>query len=276
MNHGLTLNAFPVLLVLCLPTLFVYADDPVVREQGHADQPVTQEADEAARGIFRLPGLMVNRQEGYVDLNATVCLEQGFLELIACTRGGKEHESIVAIDARPQHVHLALLLLGARSGHPAIRRQVGEEGNRRWIDLPPQGDLIRVSLLFDGKHGEQVEHPISDFVMHIDQVQHDTGAAKPDEREAAVFPQAFVFAGSLIVETEVGAREYMADRSGHVITVATFGDEVLGLPGTHSDDNAALVWKLNPKTLPPVGTNVKLRLTLNDPPANPTEPVGGE
>ena len=87
---------------------------------------------------FKLPGLVVNQKERCVDLDATVCLRQGALELIACTKGTKEHESIIAVEAKPIHIHTALLLLGVQVGSPAMREPTTEE-DRRWIDIPPRG-----------------------------------------------------------------------------------------------------------------------------------------
>jgi len=60
------------------------------------------------------------------------------LGLVACTKGTKEHESIVAIKAKPVHIHAALLLLGAEPGSPATRQQLGDQAER-WIDVPPSG-----------------------------------------------------------------------------------------------------------------------------------------
>jgi hypothetical protein len=263
MVRGLATKAHPVLVVLCAlawAALDCGRASGQTQDRGSADAPAR---------VFQLPGLTVNLDERYVDLDATVCLDQGFLELIACTKGSKEHESIVAVDARPQHVHAALLLLGASSGHPTMQRQIGEE-NPRWIHLPAKGDPIVVSLVIRNREGEHIVHPISDFVMHIDDADSQPTRAIPaggdegepaDENDPTQLPKAFIFAGSLVINGEDGSREYLADRSGHVISVVTFGDEVLCLPGMHTADNAGLVWQLNPQLLPAVGTQVKLRLT---------------
>lgn len=60
------------------------------------------------------------------------------------------------------------------------------------------------------------------------------------------------------------AREHgwhlVADMSGHVITIATFGDEVLGLPGIHSHANGALMWQVDPDKIPAGGSKITLRL----------------
>ena len=82
----------------------------------------------------KLPGIEINVQARCVDVEATVCLREGTLELVACTKDSKEHESIVAIAARPMHVHAALLLLGAEPGNPAIMKPVeGEETS--WLKV---------------------------------------------------------------------------------------------------------------------------------------------
>ena len=78
-------------------------------------------------------------EERSIDVNATVCLHQGLLELVACARDSKEHESIVVLGARPIHIHTALLLLGAKPGTPAMQ-QVPDEESTRFIPVPPVGD----------------------------------------------------------------------------------------------------------------------------------------
>lgn len=116
---------------------------------------------------MNLPGLVINFQERCVDLEGSICLDEGMLELIACTKQTKERESIVVVHAKPMHIHTALLLLGAQSGNPAMRRPIGE-GGTRWVDIPPRGDPVDVYLVFRNKEGKVVEHPIGDFVNRSD------------------------------------------------------------------------------------------------------------
>jgi hypothetical protein len=52
----------------------------------------------------------------------------------------------------------------------------------------------------------------------------------------------------------------LSDQSGNVISIATFGDELLCLPAIHSQNNDALMWQVNATNLPAVGSNVTLRL----------------
>ena len=200
--------------------------------------------------------MAINVQERCVDVESSVCLHRGALELVACTKGTKEHESIVAIEAKPVHIHAALLLLGAKPGSPATRQQLGDQVGR-WIDVPPHGGPVDVSLVFKGKEGRMVEHPISDFIAPSNKRSDDSASTDLEVR----FPtHTFLFAGSVLHGDGPGPRRYLSDTSGNVISLATFGDELLCLPAIHSQDNDALMWQLNATNLPAVGSNVTLRL----------------
>ena len=237
------------------------ADAPEETEKDEAGPAIklTPEA-EAALAKLKMPGVDLNLEERSVDVEATVCLHEGLLELVACTKGTKEHESIVAIDARPRHVHTALLLLGAKSGNPAMRRQIGEPGDERWVDIPPRGGDVRVFFVYKGKDGKTVERPISDFISPADKDLPGFVGEEVDEDDE--FPtHTFLFAGSMLHGEGEGPRTYLSDVSGNVITIATFGDEMLCLPGIHSHEKGALMWQVDPAhDLPAVGEKVLLRL----------------
>lgn len=211
---------------------------------------------QAALQQLKFPGVAINVQERCVDVESSVCLHRGALELVACTKGTKEHESIVAIEAKPVHIHTALLLLGAKPGSPATRQQLGDQAGR-WIDVPPSGGPVDVFLVLKGKEGKMVEHPISDFIAPSSMRSDDSAAA---DKEARFPTHTFLFAGSVLYGDGPGPRRYLSDASGNVISIATFGDELLCLPAIHSQDNDALMWQVNATNLPAVGSNVTLRL----------------
>lgn len=204
---------------------------------------------------LKLPGLKINLEERAVDVEASICLDRGMLELIACTKDSKEHEAILMVSAKAVHIHTALLLLRAKPGNPAMRRQVdGEEG--RWIDIPPRGGEIGVYLVFKNKEDKMVEHPISDFIKHGADESGD-----PSDTKKIKFPtHNFIFAGSQLVGDGPEPKKYLSDESGNVISIVTFGDEMLCLPEVHAQDNASLVWEVDPTNLPPLDTKVILRL----------------
>jgi hypothetical protein len=108
-----------------------------------------------------------------------------------------------------------------------------------------------------------VEHPISEFILRSRQ-RSDTSSADPAPKSPS---NTFLFAGSVLQGDGPGPRRYLSDESGNVISLSTFGDEVLCLPAIHSQDNSALLWQVNPALLPEVGSSVLLRLRPQRPPA---------
>ncbi|MFK7909495.1 MAG: YdjY domain-containing protein [Akkermansiaceae bacterium] len=194
---------------------------------------------------LKLPGIKINTKERFVDVDAKVCLREGALELVVCTKGTKEHESIFSVEARPMHVHLALLIIGAKSGNPAGRRRLEGGG---WLDVPPRGGQIDFSVVVTDKKGKAKETPIQEFMV---------STADPNEK----FPTStFLFAGSRLIPQENGPKLYLCEQSGNVISLSTFGDELLCLPDVHGHQNGALLWEVVGDNLPKIGKKVILRL----------------
>jgi len=218
---------------------------------------------EEALKKLKLPGVKINLKERCVDVDASVCLDQGALELIVCTENSKEHESIIATGAKAKHIHTALLLMGAKSGNPAMQKAVNKE-KTQWMHVPPKGGPVDVFLVFKNKQGKMVERPISDFIeAYSDEYKDEqkTPDAKSDKKEKGRFPtNTFLFAGSFLHGKKDGPRKYLADISGNVISLATFGDELLCLPGVYEHAAGSLVWQVDDAHLPKVGTKVTLRL----------------
>lgn len=215
-----------------------------------------------------MPGMKILIKKGYVDVDAKVCLTEGLLELIACTKDSKEHESMIAIDAKAAHVHAALLLIGAEPGNPAMRKEVQTEDGPRWVDLPPRGQEIDVYLVFNNKDGQPEEHPISKFLIKGLDEAYDGVPTEPVKKEDRVFPtHTFLFTGSHVYKDGEKDPIYLADEAGNVISLSTFGDELLALPGVHAHANEALAWAVDSTHLPQLETKVILRLKPKKPAA---------
>lgn len=207
----------------------------------------SQSDNSAQANTPTFPGLRINLEEWCVDVDARICLEEGMLELIACTQGTKEHESIVAIDSKARDIHTALLLLNAKAGSPAHSKPVdGDE--KKWIPIPPSGTPVNVFLVLKNESsGKLVEKPIKDFIVN--------------EGGETFTTHSFLFAGSVLHRKDNnGPGEYLADRYGNVISITTFGDELLCLPDIRSHANHELNWQIASDKLPKLGTQVTMRL----------------
>ena len=194
-----------------------------------------------------LPGVWLNRKARYVDVEGRIVLRQGMLELVACQRLGREHESIVALDARASHVHQGLLMLGLDEGEPG-KWVAQDDGQYQAVD--PTGDAVMVSLIVE-EDGQPVEHPISRFVKN-----RQTGEPLPT--------RPFIFAGSRMAEFDPPRTVYAADVEGNIVSLVTFGDDVLAWEKAASTSNEMVQWEAKPETLPSIKTPVRLRLRPAD------------
>jgi hypothetical protein len=258
----LLLASLPAMLAPLLATGGEAPAAPAAKTGAEAPAPPGHSPDlEAALERLKLPGVKINPKEWCVDVEGSICLREGLLELIACTKGTKEHESIVVVEAKPSHIHTALLLLRASPGNPAMHKALDAEGTR-FLPVPPRGGAVDVSLLCKDREGKLTESPINEFIARAGQDEQPGADGAPEGADARnKFPtHTFLFAGSILHGQGEGPRQYLCDQSGNLISIATFGDELLCLPGIHENDNGALVWEANSDRLPPRGTKVTLRL----------------
>lgn len=242
---------------LLMPSLLLLGLDAAEE----VDAPVSEKQEEAKpdRKSLELPGLRIRLEERYVDVDATVCLRVGMLELIACTKDTKEHEAILSVHAKAAHIHAALLLIGAKPGNPAMRKPINEE-QTRWVDLPPRGQEIDVFIVIEDEEGKLKEHPMSEFLVRSAE-DVNGGPVTEEQKKDRRFPtHTFLFAGSHLWKHEDRPPRYLADDSGNVLSLATFGDELLCLPGVHAHENGGLVWEVDATHLPALDSKVILRL----------------
>jgi hypothetical protein len=186
-----------------------------------------------------------------VMLRARVVLREGILEHLMCLKGTKEHEAILATDARPQQIHAALLLTGAEAGRPA---QFAPKFQ------PPTGTAMAIELLWrqDGKLQK------SDARQWV----WDDKAKKPLGID-------WVFAGSLLYEDPVTKKTRYAADEGDLITVANFASAILDVPIASSSDDADRVFSAHTVRIPPRGTEVLVSLAPRRPKSEKRPGTGG-
>ena len=200
----------------------------------HSDIPIV-EAD--LKPLTKDRTLHIDTKRKLVVVNAEVCLTEGQLEMFACPKGSKEHESIVAVHCKPQYVHAALLAVGAKKGKPV---QFMPEYK------PASGTRIDIDMLWQDKNGKKHRVRAQEWIQHA-----ETG--KP-------MPYHWVFAGSgEEVDQHTGQRYYWAD-GGDFICVSNFATATLDLPVESSQTNAALLFHAYTEHIPPKGTKVRMAL----------------
>jgi hypothetical protein len=190
-----------------------------------------------------------------------------YLEVVACLPDSREHETLVVSQARPSHVHAAMLLIGLKPGSPGGWKLI----NDRLVPVDPTGDRIEVRFAFaNSAHGGALTEvdPLTWIVSSgdgrsiVDRFGGGAGGAVPG----------WVFAGSRIVsghraangaaDTSRPAEVYEADESGTLIGLASFGGETIAWSTTFSPDASvdAPEWVAKLEAVPPAGTPVVVRI----------------
>ena len=171
-----------------------------------------------------------------VVLRGRICMVDGALEHLLCSKATKEHESILATEAPPQSIHAALLLTGANSGHP-VRFEPKFS--------PPTGSEIAIEVEWN-QAGQKKKIDARDWVK--------------DGTSGARLTRDWVFAGSdLFPDRRTNKMVYAAD-DGDLITVANFASSILDLPYRSSASDADRSYVANSENIPPKGTLVTVYL----------------
>jgi hypothetical protein len=181
-----------------------------------------------------------------VEVRAWTCLDAGWLEQVACSPRTREHESLLVVPARPSDIHAALLLAGFQSGRPG--RWTYE--NETYRCEPPVGDPVAIEVRFIDAAGRERVEPIRNWIR--------------DATGTRDFPESpWIFGGSLLRPNPPDwppGEHYVADFTGSVIGLVTFGDELIGFGQVWADQDAVQPpeWEVNAEAVPPPGTEVTL------------------
>ncbi len=214
---------------------------PEVKPQSTAAAAVSEvplEVDTA--GMVRLSknnGLWIDRERKWVVLDGRVCLQRGTLEMFACPKGTKEHESIVAVEPTPFEVHVALIAIGAKSGKPAVfvpkyRAATGTE--------------IDVWVLWKDAEGKPQRVLAREWVRNV--------------RTKQPLDHPWVFAGSSFWKDPQSGQNHYQANSGDFICLSNFPTATLDLTLESSQAEGELLFEAFTERVPEPRTNVRLVL----------------
>lgn len=201
-------------------------------------QPTSNAAsDEPARPERRpfQPGVAIDWSQPAVYLDAVVVKRRAALEFIA-SFAGKEHESILRFRAAPEHVFLAIGLIGVPPGAPP------RWDRARRLYAPPSGGLVDATLEW------------------TEGVERRTAAAFDWVREfefaRVAIDRPFVFTGAS-PETERGLA---AELAGSGLALVNKSGSLLCLCMDYTDENPALWAEAATERIPPEKTAVTVVL----------------
>lgn len=200
--------------------------------------------------------LWIDLKRKLVVLDGEVVLREGTLEMFACPKGTKEHESVIVVQCKPHFVHTALLALGLKPGS-------GVRFDPMYV--PAKGPVIDIFVIWKDTEGKEQRVRAQEWIKSL-----------KTEKEMELD---WVFAGSGFWKDEdTGESHYQAD-GGDFICVSNFPTAMLDLPVASSQSNDALSFTAFTERIPARGTKVRLVLrprNVEAPAATESSPPAAE
>ena len=224
---------------LATATLFV-ASHPLLaqrgavqsRSDGHTvtNSPLKQ----IDAGVFEIGNVRLDKNQRTIRFPAVVNMDRGAVEYLLVNESGKLHESVFRTEAEPFHIHLAILLVGAKEN---ISRSAATNAS------PLAGDAVSLSASWKTSGGES--HCRGEDLVF------NTQTKSPMSRGN------WVYSGSRIVEGT-----FLAQHEGSVVSIISDPDALINnpRPGRENDE----IWQVNTNAVPPVGTAVQITIKLED------------
>lgn len=216
-----------------------------------AEAPSAEPAPDAPRyAEVDWPHVRIDLNEKAVEIDGLCAINSGWLEQIICSAGTRTHESLVATEAKPSHIHAALLLIGLEPGKPGWWKiDPDDPEGRKWIVQPPTGARVSITFEWTGADGTARSALAREWVRDFH--THDLLPEGP-----------WIFGGSMMKPDYTGAVTYVADRTGSIAGLVTFGDELLGWCEVLPDQEAVMApeWEANTPVMPEPGARVTVLL----------------
>ncbi|MEX2174051.1 MAG: YdjY domain-containing protein [Pirellulaceae bacterium] len=212
------------------------AESSPTAEPAAAETPAAEVPAELVR-LSKTHDIWLDKKRNAVVIDGEVCLRAGQLEMFACPKGTKEHESIVSLNCLPEQAHAGLLAAGAKPG-TAVKFDPEYQ--------PATGPVIDIYVLWRDEQGGKHQARAQEWIKHA-----KTGKAMEYD---------WVFAGSGFWKDEETGKEHYQANGGDFICVSNFPTATLDLPVQSSQANADLLFHAFTEKIPPKKTKVRLVL----------------
>lgn len=181
--------------------------------------------------------IWINQTAKQVMVRGSICLRKGALEMFACPLQTKEHESIVAVEAKSSEIHACLVALGFEPGNPV-------QWKPKYKSATGPSIKIDVTWMADGQQKT---------------VDAKSWVVKSGTKQTLTTD--WVFGGSEIFVDRIDGRKiYYAD-SGEMVCLSNFPTAMMDVPIQSSDSADGLLFEAHTEVIPAVETQVYLIMT---------------
>lgn len=232
--------------VMAAPDSTAAADPPAMQPGPDANQrfagrpgPLPRDSViKLAPGVFRVGSVTIDANQRQIAIDGHVNMSSGIVELLACARFGKTHESVFAMEAEPYHIQVGLLLLGLEPTKRPLRFQGDKDA--------PTGDSVVVTVAWTDSTGKRVEVRGEDAILDL-------------RTNQSMQRTPWVFVGS-----RVANGQFEAQVDGNIIT--TYHDPATIIDNPLEGGGDDTVYGVNSALVPRVGTPVTLTVRALSPP----------
>lgn len=193
-------------------------------------------------GVYEVGIVQLDNKKRSVSFPAKVNMRDGIVEYWLVNTGGKVHESILSTEAQPYHVHIAMLLIGAK-GRPNLTSR------ERVEDKNVVGDTVNVWVEWTDEKGEKVKKRAEELV-------NDTSTKAVMTKGTWIYNGSWIFNGAFVAQRELSIVSTILDHDALINNPR---------PKREDDDN----WTVNTAVLPPKDTPVTVTIELIKPYAKP-------
>ena len=173
-------------------------------------------------------------------------MDRGLIEYGLVGSKGKLHESLLRTEAQPRHLHIAMLLLGAKG---ASSPDVGHAADQSpWIDSPAlknspklSGDAISIRVEWK-TNGKEKRCRAEDWIFN-----KQNGAPMPRGN--------WIYTGSAVIQGT-----FIAQRDQSMVAIISDPFALINYPGRGRDDDE--IWQVHSAAVPPAGTAVRVIIKL--------------
>jgi hypothetical protein len=219
-------------------SLFLVGGPSLAGGQQTAAEPRPDASAATSDGLVKLSksnDVWLDTMRKAVVVDGQVCLQKGLLEMFACPKGTKEHESILSLNCKAEEVHAGLLAVGGTPGTPVSFDPAYK---------PATGQIIDVYVLWKDEAGKKQQARGQDWVR--------------ETKSQRAMTYDWVFAGSGFWKDEETGQQHYKANGGDLVCVSNFPTAMLDLPIESSQANTDLMFEAFTEHVPPRGTSVRV------------------
>ena len=244
------LRFLPALLLACIAVLPARAQEPAKSPEPAKTPGEMPPIEKISDGVMKIGEVTLDKNRMTVSFPGSVNMDHGEVEYLLVQEGGKTHESLLATKALPFHVHVAMLLLGAKIPPQADVQPPPSAISAAYLKNAPKPKgpdvMIFVRWVEDGKT----------VAVHAEDLINDDATKNPMSRGPWVYNGSMVNRGVFLAQ---------ADRSIAALVI----DPSALVNNERPDSNNDKVWSVAKEKIPKAGTAVEISIQLQADDAKP-------